>query len=47
MQRGVKAAPEKIVAALTGRITDRQRFLLRQHLRQIDALDDASSEIDA
>lgn len=47
VQRGVKAAPEKIMAALTGRITDRHRFLLRLHLRQIDALDDALSEIDA
>jgi transposase len=47
VQRGVKAAPEKIVAALTGRITDRHRFLLRLHLRQIDALHDALSEIDA
>jgi len=47
VQRGVKAAPEKIVAALTGRVTDRHRFLLRLHLRQIDALDDALSEIDA
>lgn len=47
VERGVKAAPEKIVSALTGRITDRHRFLLRLHLRQIDALDDALSEIDA
>jgi transposase len=47
VQRGVKAAPEKIVAALTGRVTDRHRFLLRLHLRHIDALDDALSEIDA
>lgn len=47
VQRGVKAPPEKIVAALTGRVTDRHRFLLRLHLRQIDALDDALSEIDA
>lgn len=47
VQRGVKAAPEKIVAALTGRVTDRHRFLLRLHLRQIDALDDALREIDA
>jgi transposase len=42
----VKAPPEKIVAALTGRITDRHRFLLRLHLRQIDALDAAIVDID-
>lgn len=47
VHRGVKAAPEKITAALTGRITERHRFLLRLHLRQIDALDDALDEIDA
>jgi transposase len=47
VQRGFKAAPEKIVAALTGRITDRHRFLLRLHLRQIDAIDAALAEIDA
>jgi len=42
----VKAPPEKILAALTGRITDRHRFLLRLHLRQIDALDEAIADID-
>ena len=47
VQRGVKAAPERIVAALTGRITDRHRFLLQLHLRQIDALDAALADIDA
>jgi transposase len=47
VERGVKAAPERIVSALAGRVTDRHRFLLRQHLRQIDAIDDALSEIDA
>jgi transposase len=47
VQRGVKAAPERIVAALTGRITDRHRFLLRLHLRQIDAIDAALADIDA
>jgi transposase len=46
VQRGVKAAPETIRAALTGRITERHRFLLRLHLRQIDALDGALAEID-
>ena len=47
VQRGVKAPPEAILAALTGRVTDRHRFLLQLHLRQIDALDDALAEIDA
>jgi transposase len=46
VQRGVKAPPEKIQAALTGRVTDRHRFLLRLHLRQIEALDEATADID-
>jgi transposase len=46
VQRGVKAAPERLRAALTGRITERHRFLLRLHLRQIDALEAAIAEID-
>src|SRR3954451_24065690 len=46
VQRGVKASPEKLRAALTGRITERHRFLLRLHLRQIDALAAAIAEID-
>jgi transposase len=47
VQRGVKAPPERLRAALTGRITDRHRFLLRLHLRQFDALAAAIAEIDA
>ena len=46
VQRGVKAPPEKLRAALTGRITGRHRFLLRLHLRQFDALAAAIAEID-
>jgi transposase len=46
VQRGVKAPPEKLRAALQGRITERHRFLLRLHLRQVDALDAAVAEID-
>ena len=42
----VKAAPEKLRAALTGRLTQRHRFLLRLHLRQIDALAAAIAEVD-
>jgi transposase len=38
LQRGVKTPREKIAAALTGRVTDRHRFLLRLHLRQIERL---------
>jgi transposase len=47
VQRGVKAPPEKLHAALQGRVTARHRFLLRLHLRQVDALDVAIAEIDA
>ena len=47
VQRGVKAPPDKLRAALQGRITERHRFLLRLHLRQVDALDVAIAEIDA
>jgi transposase len=47
VQRGVKAPPEKLRAALQGRLTQRHRFLLRLHLRQVDALDAAITEIDA
>jgi transposase len=47
VDRRVKAPPEKLRAALQGRITHRHRFLLRLHLRQIDALDAAIAEIDA
>ena len=47
VQRGVKAPPEKLRAALQGRVTERHRFLLRLHLRQVDALDAAIAEIDA
>jgi transposase len=46
VHRGVKASPEKLLAALTGRVTDRHRFLLRLHMRQIDALDEAITDID-
>jgi transposase len=47
VQRGVKAPPEKLRAALQGRVTERHRFLLRLHLRQFDALEAAVAEIDA
>jgi len=47
VRRGVKASPEKLRASLQGHVTDRHRFLLRLHLRQVDALDDAIAEIDA
>ena len=47
VQRGVKAPPETLRAALSGRVTVRHRFLLRLHLRQFDTLDAAIAEIDA
>jgi transposase len=45
-QRGVKAPPERLRAAPQGRVTARHRFLLRLHLRQVEALDAAIAEID-
>ena len=47
VRRGVKASPEMLRAALQGRVTERHRFLLRLHLRQIDGLEAAIAEIDA
>jgi transposase len=47
VQRGVKAPPDKLRAALQGRVTERHRFLLRLHLRQVDTLAVAITEIDA
>src|SRR3954453_12976417 len=47
LERGVKTPPERIHAALQGRITPHHRFLLRLHLRQIEALEAAIAEIDA
>jgi transposase len=46
VHRGVKTPREKIRAALQGRVTGQHRFLLRLHLRQIDALEAAILEID-
>jgi transposase len=46
IDRRVKAPRDKIHAALRGRVTDRHRFLLRLHLRQIDTLNAAVAEID-
>jgi transposase len=43
----VKASPEALRAALTGRVSPHHRFLLGLHLRQIDALAAAVAEIDA
>jgi transposase len=44
--RRIKASPEKLRAALHGRVTDHHRFLLRLHLRQIDGLSALIGEID-
>jgi transposase len=46
IDRRAKAPPEKLRAALQGRVTGHHRFLLRLHLRQIDALAAAIAEID-
>jgi transposase len=43
----VRAEPARLRAALTGRLTERHRFLLRLHLGQYDALAAALAEIDA
>ncbi len=47
VHRRAKTPPEKLRAALQGRITQRHRFLLQLYLRQIDALNTAINEIDA
>ena len=48
VQRGVKAPPERLrKAPLQGRVTEQHRFLLRLHLRHVDALGAAIDEIDA
>jgi len=44
--RRIKAPPEKLRAALHGRVTDHHRFLLRLHLRQIDGLSALIGELD-
>jgi transposase len=44
--RRIKAPPEKLRAALHGRVTKHHRFLLRLHLRQIDGLSALISELD-
>ncbi len=45
--RRIKSLPETLREALRGRVTRDHRFLLHLHLRQIDALDEAISGIDA
>ena len=44
--RRIKASPEKLRAALHGRVTNHHRFLLRLHLRQIDGLSALIGDID-
>jgi transposase len=44
--RRLKASPAQLSAALRGRVTKQHRFLLRLHLKQIDALEAAIAEID-
>jgi transposase len=49
--RRIKATPEALREALRGRVTGHHRFLLRLHLKQIDAInaviDDIDQEVDA
>ena len=42
----IKATRKQLYDALHGRLTDHHRFMLRLHLRQYDALEDATKEID-
>jgi len=42
----LKASQAELREALRGRVTDQHRFLLRLHLKQIDALEAAIAEID-
>jgi transposase len=44
--RRIRASHEELRAALHGRVRDHHRFLLRLHLRQIDALNALIGEID-
>jgi transposase len=44
--RRLKASPAQLSDALRGRITKQHRFLLRLHLKQIDALEAAIADID-
>ena len=44
--RRLKASPSQLCAALRGRVTKQHRFLLRLHLKQIDALEAAITDID-
>jgi transposase len=49
--RRIKAPPEALCEALRGRVTRHHRFLLRLHLKQIDAvnlaIDDIDQQVDA
>jgi transposase len=47
VHRRVKAEPAQLRAALSGRVSQSHRFLLRLHLGQYDALAKALEEIDA
>lgn len=42
----LKSKREDLVLALEGRVTDHHRFLLRQHMHQIEFLDSAIAEYD-
>lgn len=42
----LRAEPERLRAALTGRITEHHRFMLRLHLEQVDAIEKGIAEIE-
>jgi transposase len=44
--RRIKASPEELKQALLGRIVKHHRFMLRLHLKQIDAIDAAIASLD-
>jgi transposase len=46
VHRRIKASPEALCEALSGRITRHHRFLLSVHLQQIDAIDKLTGDID-
>lgn len=43
----LRATPAQLIEALTGRVTEHHRFLLRLHLAQVDAVDAAIAALEA
>lgn len=46
-RRGIRASKEQLRDALEGRLLDHHRVLLRLHLKQVDALESAITELEA